>query len=426
MGVSMKQIRILAPLLCFLLPVMLQAAASPCHNGHSGSKYHCKQVTLQSRVGLNRFPGKPRSASSIWGYSDPDDNREYAIIGLRNGTGVVDVTNPIRPKIIGHIPGVESLWREVKVYSVLNKSTKKWDAYAYISTEGLNGGLQVIDLSDLPNSVSLAATDTDISTSHTLFISNLDYATGKKLKGKKTRLYVNGSDRAGLVIFSLSNPKNPRVIGEYNDTYVHDSYGETFSDSRTSQCAPGHTPCQILFAWTGGDFRVLDVTNPRSIGVLGTLVYPDLGYAHSGWISNDKQYLFNFDEVDEIDSDSKTKIYTIDIANFQNPTISGAFRGPEKSIEHNGIVIGNKLFLAHYTRGLVIMDVTNPKKIRELAFFDSHPEDDDENREAQTASHPGHEGQIGFHGAWGVYPFLPSGNILISDLERGLFVLKEQ
>ena len=419
----MKRIFSIAIILYLLLPLLLEAAAKPCVSGHSASKYHCKQVILQARVSLNRFPGKPASASSLWGYADPDDNREYAIIGLRNGTGVVDVTNPTSPKVVGHIRGVQSLWREVKVYSVFNNTTNKWDAYAYVSTEGRNGGLQIIDLSELPKKVSLAAKDTDISTSHTLFISNLDYATGQKLPRKQPRLYVNGSDR-GMVIFSLADPKNPQVLGRYTDTYVHDSYGETFAGARASRCAPGHKPCQILFAWTGQDFRILDVTSPKSIQVLGTLVYPGVGYAHSGWISQDKQYVFNFDEFDEIESDANTRILTIDISSFQNPSVAGTFQGKEKSIEHNGIVIGDKLYLAHYTRGLVIMDVSDPENIRETAFFDSYPEDDVE-EQAHASSHPGHGGEAAFRGAWGIYPFLPSGNILISDLQRGLFILKE-
>ena len=418
---------VIALLVCAFSAVVIEAA-SPCLGGHSAKIYHCKQITFQSRVGLNRFPGKPSSASSLWGYSDPDNGREYAIIGLSNGTGVVDITNPQKPSIVGHIPGVESIWREIKVYSVRTQTTGKWDAYAYVSTEGFDGGLQVIDLSELPARVTLAATSTAISTSHTLFISNLDYATGRKLPNTKPRLYVNGSNR-GMVVFGLANPKNPKVLGIYDDTYVHDSYAETFKDSRTSQC-DGHRPCQILFAWTGGDFRILDVTNPRSIQVLSSLPYPSIGYAHSGWISQDKQFLFNFDELDELDFDTKTKIYTIDISSFIDPQITGTFRGKYKSIEHNGIVIGNKLYLAHYTRGLVIMDVTNPVAIKERAFFDSHPEDDTEAETGpdgvHSSSHPGHEGRNEFKGAWGVFPFLPSGNILISDLERGLFILKEQ
>jgi len=409
---------------CFVLPLILEGAARPCINGKSAGKYDCKAVTLQSRVGLNQFPGKPLSASSLWGYSDPDDNREYAIIGLRNGVGVVEVTRPTHPRLVGHIQGVPSLWREVKVYSVKNSSTKKWDAYAYVTTEGLNGGLQIIDLSELPLRVSLAGTNRDLSTSHTLFISNLDYATGRKLPNRTPRLYVNGSNRAGLLIFSLANPKKPQLLGSYNETYVHDSYSERFSDSRAKQCAPGHSPCEILFAWTGGDFRILDVTDPASIQVLGTLVYPKLGFAHSGWITQDKQSLFNFDELDEIQGDAKTRILTLDISSFKKPSVSATFHGKFKSIEHNGIVIGNTLYLAHYSRGLVVMDATNPQRIREIAFLDTYPPDDSYPH-LEAPSHPG-GGENVFHGSWGVYPFLPSGNILISDLERGLFVLKQE
>jgi len=340
---------------------------------------------------------------------------------LTNGTGVVDVTDPVKPRVVGHVPGVRSIWREIKVYSFRNKQTNRWDAVAYISTEGFNGGLQIIDLSELPDRVSLKNTNTDISTSHTLSISNLDYATGKKIKGKRPRLYVNGSNLAGLVVYSLKDPANPKVVGQYSETYVHDSYAETFKDARAGQCSGGRTSCRILFAWTGGDFRILDVTDPKSIQVLSTLTYPELGYAHSGWISEDKQFLFNFDEFDEISRDGKTRILTIDISSFLTPSISGSFQGKYKSIEHNGIVIGNSLYLSHYTRGLVVIDVTDPNNIREKSFFDTHPEDND----AQAASHPGGQENT-FHGAWGVYPFLPSGNILISDIERGLFILKEE
>jgi choice-of-anchor B domain-containing protein len=418
----MKRISQFAFILLLSFPFFLEAAANPCLHGKSASKYKCDGVTLQSRVALKRFPGNPLSASNLWGYSDPDDNREYAIIGLRNDTGVVDVTDPIRPKVVGHIPGVVSLWREVKVYSVRNKATGKWDAYAYISTEGFDGGIQIIDLSELPNRISLAGTIRDVSTSHTLFISNLDYGTGQKLPGKKPRLYVNGSNRAGLVVFSLAHPTNPKRIGEYNQTYVHDCYAETFIND--DRCGPGRNSCQILFAWTGGDFRILDVSRPKSIQVLGTLVYPQLGYAHSGWVTEDKQSLFNFDELDEMQTDNKTRILTLDISNFHNPLVSGTFTGKFKSIEHNGIVIGNKLYLSHYTRGFVVMDITDPQNIRERAFFDTFPNDDHAEENAVHAAHD--EGKISFHGAWGVYPFLPSGNILISDIERGLFVLKEQ
>ncbi|HSE41406.1 MAG TPA: choice-of-anchor B family protein, partial [Acidobacteriota bacterium] len=311
-----------------------------------------------------------------------------------------------------------------KVYSVFNNNTKKWDAYAYISTEARGGGLQVIDLSQLPGKVSLAFTDREISTSHTLFIANVDFATGVALPGLTPTLYVEGSNVAGLLAYSLKNPKNPKIIGRYTETYVHDIYAETFTGDRAKQCASGHDPCELVFASTGGDLRTIDFTDKSRPIVLDRLVYPELGYAHSSWISENKKWLFNFDEFDEISFGFKTRILTINIQNFRNLKVASTFHGGEESIEHNGYVVGKKLYLSHYTRGLVIMDVTNPTKIREIAFFDTYPEDDAEHHSPQPL-HPG-DGATTFNGAWGVYPFLPSGNILISDIERGLFILKEQ
>ncbi len=408
----------------------LHAASVTCTAGMSGS-FPCKSVQQQSHVPLNRFSTNTVSASNLWGYVDPDDNREYAVIGLSNGTGVVDVTKPVNPRVVGVVPGIQSAWREVKVYSVFNAKTKKWDAYAYISTEANGGGLQVIDLSQLPNRVSLAFTDHEISTAHTLFVANINFSTGQPLPGLVPTLYMEGTNyragnnQAGLVVYSLKNPRNPKIIGRYNETYVHDVYVETFSGNRAKQCAAGHDPCEVVFAWTGGDFRTIDFTDKSAPVVLGTLSYPNLGYAHSGWISPNKNFLFNNDELDEIDTDSRTRILTLNIKDFRNPRLAATFRGRHKSIEHNSYVVGNKLYISHYTRGLVIMDITNPVQIREAAFFDTHPEDDD-TMNAHHPQHPGHDGDNTFHGAWGVYPFLKSGNILISDIQRGLFVLKEQ
>jgi hypothetical protein len=68
--------------------------------------------------------------------------------------------------------------------------------------------------------------------------------------------------------------------------------------------------------------------------------------------------------------------------------------------------------MSAYRRGLSILDITNPATPSEIAFFDTFP--------SPAANLPQ------FNGAWGVYPFLPSGTILVSNIEDGLFVLREQ
>lgn len=173
---------------------------------------------------------------------------------------------------------------------------------------------------------------------------------------------------------------------------------------------PGHDPCEVVFGWTGLDFRIIDFTQKSAPVVLSALSYEKIGYPHSGWISKNKQWLFNFDELDEYRSGLRTRILSIDIKDFRTPKIGATWEGTTNAIEHNGYVLGEKLYVSSYARGLLILDVKNPMALKEIGYFDTYPEHD----------------LPEFRGAWGVYPYLPSGNILISDINRGLFILKEQ
>ncbi|HZJ23387.1 MAG TPA: choice-of-anchor B family protein, partial [Anaerolineales bacterium] len=204
---------------------VLELAASTCSGGFA-AEYPCQGIDFLSRVALSSFPGSPTSASNLWGYVDLDDNREYAVIGLRNGTGVVEVTDPVNPRIVGHIAGVNSQWRELKVYQFRNTSVtpNRWDAYAYVTTEGSGGGIQIINLSQLPNSISLAATWTGVSTSHTDQISNINFTTNVSNSAFPPILYISGANTGGLRFVSLANPTSLTEVGFWTGTYSHDTY----------------------------------------------------------------------------------------------------------------------------------------------------------------------------------------------------------
>ena len=198
---------------------LVEQVATTCSGGFA-AEYPCQGIDFMSRVPLSSFTGNPASAANLWGYVDLDDNREYAIIGLRNGTGVVDVTDPANPVIVGHIAGVSSQWREVKVYQFFNTSASRWDAYAYVTTEGAGGGIQIIDLTQLPTSVSLANTWTGVSTSHTDQISNLDFSTNVANNPSfPPILYISGANTGGLRFVSLANPTNLTALGAWTETY---------------------------------------------------------------------------------------------------------------------------------------------------------------------------------------------------------------
>jgi choice-of-anchor B domain-containing protein len=386
-------------------------AITPCIGGMAG-EYPCNGIDLYARVPFTAFTTNPTRASSIWGYTDLDDNKEYAIIGLNTGTGVVDITDAVNPVVIGTIPGPTNNWREVKVLQFYNQAASRWDAYAYISTEAGGTGIQIIDLTQLPNSVSLAGTYTGVGSVHSLFISNIDWRTNvANYPGLPPYLYLNGSNLGGLRIISLANPTNLTQAGVWTGTYAHEIYTHVFTDTRANQCQPGHNPCEVVFNFAGTPgIRVIDVTNKSAPVTIGSFTYPQLGYAHSGWISPDDQYMFLNDELDEQTFGLNTTIRTLDISNLTSLSVSNVYTGPTQAIDHVGFTLGNKYYLGNNTRGLTIYDVTDPNAPVELSFFDTYPANNNNS----------------FNGVWGAYPYFASGSVILSDRTRNLFIVREQ
>jgi len=137
---------------------------------------------------------------------------------------------------------------------------------------------------------------------------------------------------------------------------------------------------------------------------------PNVGYVHSGWWSEDKMTVFVQDELDERNSGLKTTMHSLDISDLKNPSLSGTYTGQTDAIDHNGFTLGTEYYMSNYQRGLSVIDVSDPTNMTDIGFFDTY------SIPAANTSN--------FNGAWGTYPYLPSGNILVSDIEYGLFVLK--
>jgi len=388
-------------------------APTACSGGRAGS-FPCHNIDYLAQVQLAEIPTQPTSASNLWGFADLDDNREYAVVGHRNGTVVVDVTVPGNPVIVGNIPGNASLWREVKVYQVADPAGGPHRAYAYISTEAPGGGLQIIDLSNLPTSISLANTLIEFSTSHTLYISNVDYATNAALPGQQAYLYIAGSNVAGgaFRIYDLTDPVNPALVtpSPAGSGYMHDSTSMLITDNRTTQCFNAHNPCEVLVDFNETSVDLWDVTEKAAPVRLSTTTYPTATYVHSGWPTQDNRFIIVHDELDELRRGLNTHIYTLDIADLRTPSLATSYTGATTSTDHNGYTIGNRYYVAHYKRGLVLFDSTTPTSLTEIGSFDTYL--------APSAN------SAGTDGAWGVYPFLPSGTLLVSDIENGLFLLK--
>ncbi|HKZ74540.1 MAG TPA: choice-of-anchor B family protein [Steroidobacteraceae bacterium] len=409
-----------------------QVQAQPpanCVNGAAG-QFPCWNIDYLAQIPLTSFSTRPASAANVWGFVHTcrNGNREYAVIGLNNGTAVVDVTDPANPVEVGTVPGRLSSWREVKILQVANPATNCDRAYAYMSTEGAglatepNAGLQIIDLSNLPGSVTLASTIDDYRTSHTLYISSVDYATNRALPNATPFLYVAGSNLATgrYRIYDLANPTAPQLVtvspgvpGAPSDRmYMHDSTSLRITDNRTTQCANGHDPCEVLVDFNEASVDLWDVTDKAQPAFLSRTSYPNVRYTHSGWPTADQRHLIVHDELDELNVPGlNTSIYTLDIGDLRAPFATVSYTGSTTTTDHNGYTVGNRYYVSHYKRGLVIFDVSNPFALRETGYFD-------------TFLFP-NTNNAGTDGAWGVYPFLPSGTLVVSDIENGLFLLRK-
>jgi choice-of-anchor B domain-containing protein len=350
--------------------------------GTARAQYDHESVRFLSRVPLSSMPGSPSSGAGCTGYVSPS-GREYAIMGVRNGTIVVEITNPTVPAIVGLIQGPSSLWHEVAVLG----------DFAYTATEG-GGGMQIIDLRDVDGGqVSLAGTYTGGG------LSNIHTIQSNPASG---HLYLNGSN-LGLVILDATQPTAPVQVARWTTRYVHDSYITTYDSGP-------YEGREIAFLSCGGaGLYIVDVTDKSNLATLSSLQYlPSNAYCHSGALTPDKRYFLVNDEFDERNglTDACTT-HIVDVLNLSNPLYVGEFTNGIPIIDHNSMMLGNHLMLAAYRGGLRVYDAANPLQMSETGRFDTYPS--------------GYG--FGYDGAWGVFAGFPSGNVIISDIQRGLFVV---
>ncbi|MBV6511436.1 MAG: hypothetical protein FMNOHCHN_00916 [Ignavibacteriaceae bacterium] len=324
---------------------------------------------IQNVTLLGRFhpqQGQGTDYNDCWGYVD-SQGREYAIMGAQNGTYFVNITNPAQPVQVGYIPGPSSIWRDIKTHS----------HYAYITTEGTGTGqgLQIVDLSNLPTSVTLVNTLTTWFTrAHNIYIDN-GYA------------YVIGTNNGGgMHILDLSNPANPVRTALYNTSgYIHDVY--VWNDT--------------VYAASEDTYDVVDVTNKSNPQRVSQSAALSGIYAHSGWMTEDKRYFIGAEEFNVRD---------ITVWDLQDRTSwdlkVGQWQMPGNSPVHNIFVRGHFAHISYYKDGYVVLDVSNPLNPVKVGQYDTY------------------SGTSGtYEGAWGAYPYFPSGNVIISDISTGLYIV---
>ena len=387
-------------------------SAADCVNGSAGG-FPCNKVDLLSHIALDEFSSNPQHANDIWGFYDLNTEREYALIGLENGVAIVDVSNPSSPFEIDTVAGASSTWRDIKVYQFFDETSQRFHAFAYVTTDNANIGLRLIDLSGLPHSVSGSVAVSPELSAHNVYITNLDYTTNSVVDGVPPVLYTAGSNLSNGRIRAYALDV-PTVLTLTADAPVvsssHDLSSVTIRDARINQCPAATTHCVLLIDANEDNLQIWDATNPANPVRLSSTLYAELGFVHSAWFTRDGNYAFVQDELDELDFGGNTRLRIFDMSNLAQPVLAGTWTGTEAAIDHNGFVRGNRYYMANYTRGLTILDISNPVQPVESGFFDTFPANNFAN----------------FAGAWGVYPYLPSGNLLLSDINGGLFVLQDR
>jgi len=339
-------------------------ATTQCVDGVAGS-FPCDGIDLLSRIPLSNFSGRPSSANDIWGFVDLNDQREYALIGFNNGVAVVDVSDSQNPREVGTVSGPNAQWRDIKVYQFFDSARGRYRAYAYATADfpASPQGLQVIDLSELPNRVSLAGSYDGINRAHNVYMANINYATGEAISGSDAFIYILGSDtdRGRVQILDVKNPASPRRVtgGPSGASYTHDATNILITDSRVSQCPSGRDPCEIFVGYDEDSLSIWDVSDKSNPVRLSDTSYSGARYTHSGWWSKDKRFLFIQDEGDE-SAGANTTLYTVNISDLRNPSIQRSWTGPTRAIDHNGFTLGDRYYMSNYRRGLTVLDVSDP------------------------------------------------------------------
>lgn len=366
-------------------PSAWESAVSPNSASSSGG-FSASGITLLSQVTVPQLRGSlnATAANDIWGYVSAS-GREYAIVGLNVGTAFVEVTDPQNPVVVASLVDASSTWSDMKTYQT----------YAYNVNES-GGGVQIFGLGSIDSGLVSALTP--------FTASGLQTAHNIAINEESGHAYLCGSNiGGGLVALDLANPRSPTFVGAWVGPYVHDAQIVTY------HVGP-YAGREIAFCFCGGSgLRIVDVTNKNNMFTLGSLVYPNTNYCHQGWLSEDRLTLYVDDELDELQSPSvnTTTTYVVDVQDLSNPTFVTSYTNGMPSIDHNLFVRGDYIFLANYTSGLRVYDATDRTNLQEVGYFDSYP---------------GSNGQ-NFNGAWGNYPYLPSGVVLVSDQSGGLFVL---
>ena len=382
-----------------------------CEDG-SAAGFECDGVDLVSFVPKSQLGGsRGANVNDVWGWTDPETGNEIAIVGRVDGTAFVDITDPANPVVLGDLPMTEgsngNVWRDMKVF--------KDHVFIVADNSGAHG-MQVYDLTqlrDLENTPALleqTAHYDKINSAHNIVINEetgFAYSVGTGGGGETCG--------GGLHMIDINDPTNPTFAGCFADPttgrsgtgYSHDAQCVVYTGPDTE-----HHGKEICFGSNETALSIGDVTDKENPVSLSTGAYPNVGYAHQGWLTEDQKYFYMNDELDELGGQvENTRTLIWDVSDLDEPVLVKEHFLSTTASDHNLYIKGNLMYQSNYKTGLRILDITDVANPVEVAHFDTTPTGDNDK---------------GFDGSWSNYPYFKSGNVVVTSVKEGLFVVRKK
>ena len=373
--------------------------------GGTAAGFACEGVDLLAFLPTSAIGAEPwERVSDLWGWTDPETGREYALVGRSGGAAIVDVTVPAAPRYVGVVPANPSGARDLKVYA---------DHLFFTGDGAGDHGLVVFDLTrlrDTPTDPAEFEPDViyrGIASAHNLVV---DAESGFALP-----VGASGGGETcggGLHMVDVRDPGFPVFAGCFTDTVGLIAPGRTHD----AQCVVYRGPDeryrgrQICFASNESLLRIVDITDKQAPAPIGSASHPGAAYVHQGWLTDDHRYFYLDDELDELmGTASRTRTYIYDMAELDDPILVGSVDGANVATDHNLFVKGDRMYQANYQAGFRLLDISDPESPVEIGWFDTTP----------------YEGNPpGFAGAWTAFPFFGSGTVVVTSMHEGVFLLR--
>ena len=382
-----------------------------CSEG-TASVFDCQDVDMLSFLPVSDLGGgRGVQVNDLWGWTDPESGREYALVGRYDGTSFVDVSDPSDPRYLGNLPMTEGAqgnsWRDIKVF----------DDHAFIVADGAGQhGMQVFDLTKLrdvgtePVTFEQDAIYERIASAHNIVINEdtgFAYAVGVNSGGETCG--------GGLHMINIQDPLTPLFAGCFQDMSTGN---QSTGYSHDAQCISYHGPDEkhrgqeICFGANETALSVADVTDKAAPVALSMASYPNVGYSHQGWIDEEHEYFYMNDELDEIGGNvDRTRTLVWDIKDLDDPILVKEYFADNTASDHNLYIRGNLMYQSNYVSGLRILDISDRENPELVGFFDTVP---------WSADAPG------FDGSWSNYPYFESGIIIVNSGAEGMFILRKR